>query len=93
MLILTHPPQRENHLKRKRSELDLAEDELEIGDTTMVDCCDEDAAASKSLSLSLPTPAEARPKKRLRRLASAVVQTATAATVGAVATWAALAFS
>lgn len=58
-------------------------DELEILEN--YDCA--------AIDLDLPMSVEARPKKKLRRFASSMMHTATAVTVGAVATWAALAFS
>lgn len=66
-------------LKRKRTEME-----------------DEDCA-SMVVNLAVvepPTPQlQDRPVKRIRRIASSVIHTATAVTVGAVATWTVLAFS
>ena len=93
-------------LKRKRSE---AEDEIPETDTGLRDVDDDVPMANLAVSEPEPRLRRAhtepipilthgnyhdrRPYKRARRLASVAVQTATAVTVGAIATWGALAFS
>ena len=59
---------------------DLVADAIMAEDTTLV---------TNHSGIDVPSPK----RKRLRRVAAVVVQTATAVTVGAVATWSALAFS
>jgi hypothetical protein len=93
-------------LKRKRSE-DEEEVEVQRGDSSMDAVAGSgsgdstDAAANAAVPVT-PTPATAvhdggvvnvRSPKRARRIATVVAQTATAVTIGAIATWSALAFS
>jgi CCR4-NOT transcriptional regulation complex NOT5 subunit len=88
-------------LKRKRSD-DEGEDE---GTSVMRVAVDRDGIGSREtvaqsttkslVSIAVPSVVQTtrRSTKRLRRMASTVMHTATAMTLGAVATWSALAFS
>jgi len=73
-------------LKRKRSDDD--EDFHTKDDVLMEDAAGPAASDVKITAIDGPSP-----PKRARRVVSAVVQTATAITLGAVVTWSALAFS
>jgi septal ring factor EnvC (AmiA/AmiB activator) len=78
-------------LKRKRG-LD------ESGDGGAKMCADEDGKAGGTqcpphIAIPVANAIAAPPAKRARRIVSAVAQTATAVTIGAVVTWSALAFS
>ena len=72
-----------NALKRKRG------DEGEDGGVS--ECASEPGIPT--LAGPVPVTDVSRPRKRARRIASAVVHTMTAVTIGAVAAWSALAFA
>lgn len=78
-------------LKRKRDDTGENEDVVD-GDAVMdASSVDTDPSPHQALSLlfnDLPSP-----RKRARRVATVVAQTATAVTIGAIVTWSALAFS
>ncbi|KAJ6624973.1 hypothetical protein B0H10DRAFT_2005130 [Mycena sp. CBHHK59/15] len=81
--------------KAKETMLKLLAEQLEVQTASLKRkrSDDEDEGVSSTVVAVAEPPATLRPRKRAKRIAKVLAQTATAVTVGAVVTWSALAFS